>query len=365
MWNYTLVSFYKLFLHISDLWLSIIDGEDKETARHIGNMYGLALMYQVDKFIEKQKRTGTAEDEAFCQSAEPDDYTCVSLTPKTVRVLTPRRRRIRKGSELNPSQSTGHKYAVAVTSTPLINASTRTSKKYLNTTLLGTSILRRFPFTRHKKAPECINSTESVVPTPPSVPSISGTSNSVDSASNYTPSVASKSSAVSPFPIKSTKVVSDTAPSTSSTCITFTASSNLSSANTPTVLDTSTKSISATQKTSAGVTSTKCVTSTVTRVSARFTTTPAAKISTRCTTSTATDTSRHINPTYRKISTRQKTTTQPITSVKAKTSAVPDSFIRCSKPAHRRTSTRRKTHASPVNSTRSGRIPKKKVVLDL
>ncbi|XP_071534025.1 uncharacterized protein [Panulirus ornatus] len=335
--------------NLSDLWLSIIDGEDKETARHIGNMYGLALMYQMDKIIEKQKQTGTAEDEAFCQSAEPDDCTHVSLTIKNI--LTPRRRRSPRGSESNPSQSAGHKYTEVVSSasSSLIKSQSQTTKNCLNTTTDGTSVIRRIPIVRSRWNPKCVKSKEAVVSRAPNYKS-----------SNPTPFVTRSS------PVKSTTVASNTINSLSST--------------TPTASDSSTKSMCTTQKTSVGIasalpsrkctplassrTSTECSTPRVTRTSIRCDANLVTKTSTRHAASTVDDTAIHITS-YNKPSTRQKTAMEQGASAKGKTSPVPESSIKSIKPAMHRTSTRRKKYTTAVSSTRSGRVPKRKVVLDL
>ncbi|XP_045621852.1 uncharacterized protein [Procambarus clarkii] len=173
---------------LSELWLSIIDGENQETARHIGNMYGLALMYRVNKFIEKENASKTGKKEV-CHSVELDDYTSVSLTPSNK--LTSTNKTKCQGFQFSPSLAVkGDKKAVsAAHSTSLNDIARRKSKRRCIPSTFGAHFPRLSSGARSNTSPECVISAKSVT--------LSSSNVSTDSFSSMSPNISSPVNSVS------------------------------------------------------------------------------------------------------------------------------------------------------------------------
>ncbi|XP_042221720.1 uncharacterized protein DDB_G0290587-like isoform X1 [Homarus americanus] len=74
---------------LSVLWSSLVEGEDVETARHIGNTYGLALMQQLEKSIEAQTKPGEKISTCSTVTSVSSTITSVSFSSTTPSVSSP------------------------------------------------------------------------------------------------------------------------------------------------------------------------------------------------------------------------------------------------------------------------------------
>ncbi|XP_053654303.1 uncharacterized protein [Cherax quadricarinatus] len=355
---------------LSDIWLPMIAGEDKEAARHVGNMYGLALMYQVEKLIEKEKQSVAGKDEAFCQTVRLDDYTSVSLTPRNT--VTSARERKHHGLKLQPSLATEVDKAdplPAITSS-LSGKSRRTCKRRC-----VSEKHRNFSIDTPIVSLECVTSAESVILTPSDASS--------DSLTNISPRVSL--SVCTSLAVSSTNSASPVNPAVSiSTSIGQFTSDPADSLATP--CNTSTVS-----STSSEHHSSPCISTTPAPKCTNLVSTSVTRIKTRSATkrisSTVQRASRRLGPSVDRTPSRlptSRTATLPKDATRGKCStstkrirpknALPvkrKTFVPSNKPvkgtssAQRKTSIKRKSLTTADNSTRSGRIPKKKTVLDL
>ncbi|XP_042221721.1 integumentary mucin A.1-like isoform X2 [Homarus americanus] len=83
------VAAVKEYVDNNVLWSSLVEGEDVETARHIGNTYGLALMQQLEKSIEAQTKPGEKISTCSTVTSVSSTITSVSFSSTTPSVSSP------------------------------------------------------------------------------------------------------------------------------------------------------------------------------------------------------------------------------------------------------------------------------------